>query len=217
MTHHVRCLYGCSDDQGAVGFCAKLEKEFSMTYQFLLATVITLFSIGSVWSAEVEKYEYEKEDYGPTLSLVSGTLGGLAVPVDELQGAKVIDGPGIIVMFPDRSHLSLEALTSKNAGYEGLDIRGWPIYLFGIRNKGPEPESYIEDLLKSREHVIDVDIKPISIRIFDTSRGKGYWAFGPDKSFIVLVDEKISNQVLIIKTVGISEKRIEKLIINGVI
>ncbi|MGP9832190.1 hypothetical protein [Marinobacter sp. NSM] len=188
-----------------------------MTYQFILAAILSLFSIGSAWSAEVEKYEYEKEEYGPTLSMVSGVLGGLEVPLDELQGAKVVGGPGIIVMFPDRSHLSLEALTSKNAGYEGLDIRNWPIYLFGIKSKGSEPESYIEDLLKSKEHVIDFDIEPTSIRVFDTSRGKGYWAFGPEKSFIVLVDEKVSNQILIIKTAGVSEERIEKLIINGVI
>ncbi|KXJ46764.1 hypothetical protein SAMN04487868_10388 [Marinobacter salarius] len=188
-----------------------------MIYRSALFFLLFCLSLNSALGNEAIKFQYEKKDYGPTLMLASGLVGRLNVPVAELEGAKIIPGAGITVMFPDRSYFSLEILTSEDFGYKGVDIRSWPLYLFGIKESGPEPESYISELKKSKKFVIDLDISPEEVRIFDTSSGTGYWAFGKKKSFIVLVDKDKSDQILVIKTESISGERIERLIINGVI
>ena len=188
-----------------------------MIYRSVVFFLLFCLSLNSALGNEAIKVQYEKKNYGPTLILASGLVGRLNVPVAELESAKIIPGAGITVMLPDRSYFSLEILTSEDFGYKGVDIRSWPLYLFGIKESGSEPESYISELKKSKKFVIDIDISPDEVRVFDTSSGAGYWAFGKKKSFIVLVDEDNSHQILVIKTESLSEERIERLIINGVI
>ena len=188
-----------------------------MIYRSTLFFLLFCLSLNPALGNEAIRFSYDKKDYGPTLILASGIVGRVNVPIYELENAKIIPGAGITVMFPDRSYFSLEILTSEDFGYKGVDIRSWPLYLFGLKEKGGEPESYISELKRSKEFVIDQDISPSEIRVFDTSSGTGYWAFGNKKSFIVLVDEDNSDQITVINTKSITEERIEKLIINGVI
>ena len=188
-----------------------------MIYRSTLFFLLFFLSLNSALGDEAIMFHYDKKNYGPTLTLATGLVGRLNVPVSELESAKIISGAGITVIFPDRSYFSLEVMTSEDFGYKGVDVRSWPLYLFGIKERGPEPENYISELKKSKKYVINHDISSDEIRVFETSIGTGYWAFGKEKSFIVLVDEDNSNQILVIKTKSMSEERIEKLIINGVV
>lgn len=188
-----------------------------MIFRPALFFLLFCFSLNSALGNEAIEVHYDKKNYGPTLTLASGVVGRISVPVVEIENTKIIPGAGLTVMFPDRSYFSLEILTSEDSGYKDVDIRSWPLYLFGIKESGSEPASYIAELKKSKKFIIDSDISPDDIRIFNTYNGKGYWAIGKEKSFIVIVYDNSPNKIMVIKTDGLSEERIQKLIINGVI
>lgn len=178
---------------------------------------LCLIAFNSVSAASLENSHYSRVDYGEVLSFVSGINSQIQIPLSELEGARIMPGLGLLVAFEDRSYFSFDVVTSDDMDYRGLDIRGWPLYLFGLKDKGDEPAGYIQELLLTKEEIIDTEISPFAIRVFDTSSGKGYWAVGNESSFLVLVYNEQPEQISVIKTEGISEERIEKLIINGVL
>ncbi|WP_415891170.1 hypothetical protein ACMXYV_07565 [Neptuniibacter sp. SY11_33] len=173
-----------------------------------------LFSSNLAYSG-VKEDPILKVDYGPSTAFKTGTVGKINIPLDELTNAKIAVLDGLVIIFDDGSNLSMETLTDKAMGFEGVDMRTWPKYLLGIQSAGSEPEGYKSDLEQSKKHIIDTEISAYEIRTFPTKQGIGYWAIGPKKSVIVFTSSVIEDQVALLFAENMDEQQIKKIIING--
>jgi len=173
-----------------------------------------LFSSNLAYSGAKE-YPILKVDYGPSTAFKTGAVGKISIPLDELANAKIAVLDGLVIIFDDGSNLSMETLTDKTIGFEGVDMRTWPKFLLGIRKDGPEPEGFRSDLQLSKKHVIDTEVSPYEVRKFATKQGVGYWAIGSRKSVIVFTSSEITDQVALLFAENMDEQQIKKIIING--
>src|SRR5690606_37364556 len=117
----------------------------------------------------------------------------------------------------NKANFSVDTVTDTQTGHPGVDMHTWPEYLFGIKDKGSEPKTFIDDLTKSKIVVINEQVKPFEVRKFNTREGVGYWAVGKERSAIILTSDTVKEQVTVFFTTDMSEKEIKNIIINGVI
>ncbi len=184
-------------------------------FKGLILTVL-LFSCSS-FAINVETLVLEKKDYGDIIEFRTGSSGSLEIPLSFLSGTKVSSIGGLVFLLKNKASFSVETVTARSTGFDNVDMSTWPEYLLGSKTNGEEPKGFIDDLLLSKEVVIDQNISPFSIKKFTTKEGIGYWGEGKSKSIIILVDKQNNNQVVVLYTNGMSSIEIKKLIINGVI
>lgn len=162
-------------------------------------------------------YSKENQSANPVALFSTGSVSTLKIPLESLKNTKVSAVDGLVFIFKDRSRFSMMPITNTASGYEGIDIRSWPEYVFGLRKTGKEPKTYISDLINTYESFVKKNIAPQEIKVFDTKKGKGYWAVGPKESMIILTHHDIDSQITVIYTKNMTESNIQKIIINGVI
>lgn len=174
---------------------------------FLLTTLLITPSC----AINVTKVQAES----PVTHFSVGSVSTLKIPIKSLEYSKVSAVDGLVFMFNDKSQLSMMPVTTTATGYEGIDIRSWPKYVFGLKRDGIEPKNYISDLIHTYESFVKRSISPREIKVFDTKNGKGYWAIGAVESMIILTHQNIDSQITILHTKNMTEAKIQKIIING--
>lgn len=182
----------------------------------LFALVLLLSACSSSYS-EVRTVTYEKSPAPHTVRFRTGAIGEFAMPLSALEDARITSVGGLVFLFSNKANFSVDTITDTQTGHPGVDMRTWPEYLFGVTNKGSEPKAFIDDLTKSKEVIINEQVKPFEVRKFKTREGIGYWAVGKERSAIVLTSNTVQEQVAVIFTTDMSEKEIQNIIINGVL
>ncbi|PAV24764.1 hypothetical protein CF392_14445 [Tamilnaduibacter salinus] len=129
----------------------------------------------------------------------------------------IIGGKGLSFLYPNQAHFYVETVTAEQSGYPDADMRQWPVYVFGLKDGTESSNAFIRDLLKTKRFGVDKQINPDVVRVFSTSTGKGFWAFGEEKSLIVLTEEDNRSSITLINVTGLPEQTIEDMIIKGVI
>ena len=182
----------------------------------LLALVLLLSACSTSYS-EVKTVTYDKSPAPHAVRFRTGAIGEFALPLSALENARITSVGGLVFLLSNKANFSVDTVTDTQTGHPGVDMRTWPEYLFGIKDKGSEPKAFIDDLTKSKEVIINEQVKPIEVRKFKTREGVGYWAVGKERSAIVLTSDTVKEQVAVFFTTDMSEKEIENIIINGVL
>ncbi|OUR92128.1 hypothetical protein A9Q81_16880 [Gammaproteobacteria bacterium 42_54_T18] len=185
---------------------------------FRIVMAITCFTIVQVSVANpIADYNFTKIEVDESVEIRAGSVGAIKIPVIALAKAKIASVDGVVVSFENGSHFSLSTIRDDQVGFKGVDMRNWPQYILGVKSKGSEPASFIEQAIKAGEVTIQNQIDPKIISKFETEKGIGYIAIGEQQAVIFIVDNDQPNIIAQITTTKMSEKDIQTIIINGVI
>jgi hypothetical protein len=185
---------------------------------FRMIIAITCFAIAQAsFANSIIDYKFAKTAVNESVEIRAGSVGAIKIPVTALAEAKIASVDGVVVIFRDGSHFSLSTIRDDQVGFKGVDMRNWPQYLLGIKSKGSEPTSFIEQAIQAGKTTIQKEINPKKISKFETEKGIGYIAIGEKKTVIFIVDNDQQNIIAQITTTKMSEKDIQKIILNGVI
>lgn len=185
---------------------------------FRMMIALACFTIAQISFAKtMPAYNLSKTDVTESVEIRAGSVGAIKIPVAALAKARIASVDGVVVSFENGSHFSLSTIRDDQIGFKGVDMRSWPQYLLGIKSKGSEPVSFIEQAIKAGEVSIQEQINPKTISTFETEKGIGYIAVGEKQTVIFIIDNDQPNIIAQITTTKMSEKDIQTIILNGVI
>jgi len=180
-----------------------------------LIIVYCVFTAQSSFANNLDAFD--KADSVNTVEFRAGSVGAIKVPVDVLSGSKISSADGIVVLLQNGSYFSIATIRDDQVGFEGVDMRTWPLYLLGLKNEGIEPKAFIEHAKEAGEIIRGNKAAPVKITKLTTDSGTGYLVLGDKRSHIFLTDDSQPNIIAQITTTKMTESEIQQALLDGVI
>jgi len=191
----------------------------------IFAAIILLVTtfLQSACASGLERYSLSRQS-GIDFVELNNSVHAVKIPTNQLGNAKIISFDGIVVLFNQEKHLSLDVLSREKLGVPDMQfiLSNIPEYLFGKKPLSKQQtEAYrifYEDLALTRKVLIEDLEKPIKMGYLDLPDGKVYVAIGNNKEAVVFVyTSEFPDVISQLNVHGLSVNEIEDMILQGYI
>lgn len=178
--------------------------------------VMLVALVSSSCFSDVPEYDFIRFEVGSHIDVRVNSISDISIPLSSLVDAKIAGIDGLVFIFKDKSAISIDSLSAKSLGYPEADMRSWPLFMLGEKPDSDLPSEFINDVEKSRQVLVNSNA-PYKKGRFKTKNGHCYLLIGEERSTIYITDSNNKEIITSITTSGMSEEKIQKYLLQGVI